>query len=443
MLVDGLKIRKIFATNSLPTIEVELRTKKGTVRSSVPMGTSVGRHEVVCLPVDDVIRKFALVSRQFRSGSFAGSFYTQEDVDTTLHLIDKTPNFKEIGGNLALGISSAFLKAFALEADLEVFEYVYGQITQMKNKNMAQQTAQKMSQQSKPITSVPTKMPMPIPICNMVGGWRSSSGAMQSDVQEFLLFPASQKSFLDSMTNLSEAYREIGRELERADKEFTYAKNIESAWMTRLGFESVLKVLSQVGGRRLLQIGMDFAASNLWDGKNYVYKNYGNENPENGNAGNKNDVKMIRTEQLDLLVSLARRFPIAYMEDPFEEDDFVSHATLTHILSNRGVLVCGDDLYATNLSLLQIGLGNKATNAVVVKPNQIGTITDTIKFVEEAKKNGLKTVMSHRSGETEDTLICHLAVGLGCDYIKLGISGERTAKINEMIRIEERLGQLS
>jgi enolase len=140
---------------------------------------------------------------------------------------------------------------------------------------------------------------------------------------------------------------------------------------------------------------------------------------------------------LNFVTDLAKRFPIVYVEDPFEEDDFVSHSTLTHRLSDRNILVCGDDLYATNPYRLQKGIEYKSTNAVIVKPNQAGTITDTFKFVEEAKKNGLKTVVSHRSGETEDTLICHLAVGLACDYVKLGISGERTTKINEMIRIEE------
>jgi len=412
MLVETLKIRRIFATTAAPTIEVELRTKKGVVRSAVPIGTSRGRHETTFLPVEDAIRKFALISRQVRSENF----YNQEEVDAMLHSIDKSSSFKEIGGNVALGISSAFLKALALEANLEVFEYVF---TQMKP-----------DRPDKTPTPAQTPIPIPMPICNVCGGWRSESGVKQSDIQEFLLLPVYQKSFLDSATNLSEAYKDIGKEFEKADKSFQYGKNVESAWITGLGIEDVMEILSRVGNSRLLKLGLDVAASNLWDGKNYVYRK---------KPGEYDDERFLRTEQLNFLADLARRYPITYIEDPFEEEDFVSHAALTHLLSNRGVLVCGDDLYTTNLARLQIGIGNKATNAALVKPNQIGTITDTIKFVEEAKRNGLKAVMSHRSGETEDILICHLAVGLGCEYVKLGISGERTTKINEMIRIEEKL----
>jgi enolase len=125
------------------------------------------------------------------------------------------------------------------------------------------------------------------------------------------------------------------------------------------------------------------------------------------------------------------------LEDPFHEDDFNSFAKIKEKLKN--VLVCGDDLLVTNINRLKIAIKNNSINAAIVKPNQIGTITDTIKFVKEAKKNNIATIMSHRSGETEDSLICHLAVGLNCDYVKFGISGERVIKINEMIRIEEKI----
>lgn len=400
MLVHELKIRKIFATTSIPTIEIELRTNKGIVRSSVPIGTSTGKYEAVGLPAADAIRKFALISRYFR----AESFDTQEDVDFTLHAIDKSPDFKEIGGNLALAISSAFFKAFAIEAGMDLFEYVYGQ--------------RKPKGQHKP------KRNMPIPICNMVGGWHG-----QSDIQEFLLLPVHQKSFANSAVLLSEVYHKIKKELKKEDTSFAYGKDIESAWVTALNYERVLAILTKLGNENLLKLGIDVAASSLWNGQRYIYKHD----------------KLIRTEQLNFITDLAQRFPIVYIEDPFEEDDFISHAVLTHRLSNRGgsgdsgVMVCGDDLYATSLQRLQKGVEHKSTNAVIVKPNQVGTITDTIKFTQEAKENGLKTVMSHRSGETKDTLICHLAVGLGCDYIKLGIAGERTTKINEIIRIEEKI----
>ena len=395
MLIKGMKIRKVFATNSLPTIEIEIRTAEGSVRSTVPMGTSAGEHEAQYMPVDDVIRKFSIVGRYFRTHSFE----SPADVDRTLHIIDKTPNFREIGGNLAIGISSAFLKAFALEEGRELFEYVYNYTKQ----------ARKLKEQKR-------KFSMPVPLANVVGGWHG-----QSDIQEFMLLPAHQKRFADSAAALNEAYHKVRKHIKEKDSSFLNSKNLESAWATKLNHHSVLKILDRVGNEAGLNIGLDIAASNLWDGRHYMYKHK----------------KLITIEQLDFVSDLLRMFPIVYVEDPFEEDNFVSHATLTHRVGHKGVMVCGDDLYATDTKRLSLGIEQKSTNAVLVKPNQIGTITDTINFVEEARKHNMKTVMSHRSGTTEDVLVCHLAAGLACDYVKFGISGERATKINEMIRIEE------
>ena len=392
-----MKIRKVFATNSLPTIEIELRTVEGSVRSTVPMGTSTGQYEAQYLPVDDVIRRFSIVGRYFRTHSFE----SPSDVDTTLHIIDKSSNFREIGGNLALGISAAFLKAFALEDGRELFEYVYDYTKQ----------ARKLKEQDR-------KFAMPVPLANVAGGWHE-----QSDIQEFMLIPVRQKRFADSAAVLSEAYHDVRKRVKEKDPSFSQGKNLESGWVTGLNHHSLLKILERVGSERMLKIGLDVAASNLWDKRHYVYKHK----------------KMLTIEQLDFMSDIARMFPISFIEDPFEEDDFVTHSTLTHRLGRKGVIVCGDDLYATNIERLKTGIEHKSTNAALVKPNQIGTITDTIDFVEWAHRNGMKTVMSHRSGTTEDTLVCHLAVGLACDFVKFGISGERTTKINELIRIEDKI----
>jgi len=427
MLVRGLKIRKIFATNSKPTIEVEIKTKSGESRAAVPMGTSMGKHEAVALTADEAIRKFALIARHFKTEEF----YDQGEVDLTLRTIDKSSDFRDIGGNLALAISSAFVKAFALEKGLEVFEYVYALAAQ-KAKEEANRRMESL-----PAPKQRPRITMPMPLCNVVGGWKGKSGAGQSDIQEFLLLPVSQNSFSSSIANIAAAYHEIGAALEEADDDFTYGRNFESAWTTKLGISQILKILIPIAGNRLLKLGIDMAASNLWNGRQYSYTQGVFHITDTGDI--QMNEKLIRTEQLDFVEELTRRFPIVYVEDPFEEEDFVSHGALTHRLASRGILVTGDDLYATSVSRLQQGIDSKATNAVIVKPNQVGTITDTLAFVAAAKKAGMKTVMSHRSGETEDTLMCHLAVGLGCDYAKLGISGERTAKINELLRIEEKL----
>lgn len=392
MRVRDLRIREIFATNSQKTIEVEIETKKGVVRSSVPMGTSRGKYEVRYLSTESVLRRFHIIKRHFIS-----EFKDQKDVDDTLRIIDKTPDFRDIGGNLALAISSAFLKAFALEAEQEVFEY------------LATQTKEKLN--------------IPKPICNIIGGGKHSG---RIDIQEFLLLPVHQKSFLNSITKIADAYWTGGKKLKASDPTFVFGKNIESAWVSNLSFEEILEMMTSVANEYLLKLGVDFAASQLWDGNRYYVYRYSN--------------KILSVyEQIRFIKELVRNYPIIYIEDPFHEDDFTSFSILTHELQPK--LIVGDDLYSTNLKKLKEGLDFKATNAIIIKPNQVGTITDTIEVIKEAKKNKMITIVSHRSGETEDTLICHLAVGLGCDYIKLGISGERTVKINEMIRIEEKIGQ--
>lgn len=393
MKAKKLKIRQIFATNSKQTIEIDLETNKGKVSASVPIGTSRGKYEVVYLPLEDVIKKFALI----KSGFVNEEFESQEDVDGFIRTIDKTPELKEIGGNLALAISSVFLKAFALEEGLDVFEY--------------------LSEKFK------VKPEMPKPVCNVAGGWKDN----RSDVQEFLFLPVHQSSFLDSISKISSAYLELGKVLKEVDPTFDYGRNWESGWLTGLSFIELLNILKKIANKNLLRIGLDFAASQLWDGKEYYVYRYSNK-------------ILNRIEQMRLIQDLAREYPISYIEDPFMEDDFVSFAILTSNLPNR--LIVGDDLYATNLKRLKDGVELKASNAMIIKPSQAGTISDVVKVVEFAKKNKIVTVMSHRSGETEDTLIAHLAVGLACDYVKFGISGERIIKLNEMIRIEEKLKEL-
>jgi enolase len=382
MRVLDLKIRKVFASNSKDTIEIEATTKKGKVHASVPFGTSKSKYEVRYLPFNQVVSNFVLIKKYFLD-----EFDSLKDVDELLHTIDKTEDFREIGGNLALAISSVFLKAFALEEGVPIFSY---------------------------LNKTPT---MPKPVCNVAGGWKG-----QSDIQEFLLLPLHQERFIESMEEIMDSYLKLGDELKKIDPTFNYSKNLESAWVTSLNSEKILDAISKVKGENLM-IGLDVAASNLWDGEKYCYK----------------DKQLSTMQQIDYMIELSRRYKIFYVEDPFHQDDFVSFSVFT---KNSNCLVVGDDIYATNIKRLRAGLDIKATNAVLVKPNQIGTITDALEFVKEAKKNNMKVVVSHRSAETDDNLLSHLAVGFGADYFKLGVSGERIVKINEMIRIEEMIEEL-
>jgi enolase len=382
MRVLNLKIRKIYASNSRETVEIEATTKKGKVHASVPFGTSKSKYEVRYLPFEQVVRNFARIKKYFFE-----EFDSLKDVDDLLHIIDKTEDFREIGGNLALAISSVFLKAFALEEGVPVFIYL--------NKNPS----------------------IPKPVCNVVGGWKG-----QSDIQEFLLLPLHQEKFLNSMEEIMDSYLKLGDELKKVDTLFNYSKNLESAWVTSLQPEKVLEAIEKVKSESLM-IGIDVAASNLWNEEKYIYK----------------DKQLSTMQQVDYILGLTKKFKLFYVEDPFHQDDFVSFSVFT---KNSNCLVVGDDIYATNIKRLKAGLDIKATNAVLVKPNQIGTITDALNFVKEAKKNNMKVVVSHRSAETDDNLLSHLAVGFGADYFKLGVSGERIVKINEMIRIEEMINEL-
>jgi enolase len=358
-------------------------------RASVPIGTSTGKYEAKYLPTEDAVRKFMLIRRHFATEPLD----SQEDVDTLIHIIDKTSDFREMGGNLTLAISSACLKALAAEENMEVWEYLAN---------------------THKITPH-----LPRPVSNVCGGWNKIS-----DIQEFLLLPVHQESFADIASRIAEAYLEFGHVLNKEDPTFAWAKNLESGWVTNLRTEEILHFLTQIANKNMLKIGMDVAASHLWNGNNYVYPNANH---------------ILSTfQQKDYLEDLMRHFPaIHYIEDPFHEEDFVTSSVLTKEFNQK--IIVGDDLFATSVGRLKNGISFQATNSVLVKPNQVGTITDTINFVKLAKENHLKTVFSHRSGETEDVLLCHLAAGLASDFIKLGIAGERVVKINEMIRIEEKM----
>jgi len=392
MRVRRLDIRQILAVNGQRTLEVDIETLNVKARASVPIGTSTGKYEAKYLPTEDAVRKFMLIRRHFASEPLD----SQEDADNLIHIIDKTPDLREIGANLALVISAACLKAFAAEEKMEVWEYLGN--------------------------TYKVKPQLPRPVSNVCGGWNGIS-----DIQEFLLLPVHMDSFSEIAYRIADSYREFGHVLNKEDPTFEWAENLESGWVTNLRTEEILTFLSKIADKNLLKIGLDMAASQLWKGTNYVYPN--------------NNLILSPLQQKDYIEDLMRHFPaIHYIEDPFQQDDFVTFSVLTKEFNQK--LIVGDDLYVTSVGRLKHGVSFQATNSVLIKPNQVGTITDTVNFVKYAKENLMKTIFSHRSGETEDTLLCHLATGLASDYIKLGIAGERINKVNEMIRIEESMRKI-
>jgi len=389
MIVRDIKLREIFSHNLKETIEIEVEISKGKVRASVPIGTSKGSYEVEFLPTKKVIENFLELREKFRLKEFK-SF---EEVDNVLLSYDNSERLTKIGGNLALGISLAMLKAFALHEDLEVYEYVSD------------------------IFNEKTKIPKPV--CNVIGGGKHFGG---SDFQEFLLI-GKTSNFKEEIKKIINAYFKIAEILKKEDSSFNFGRNLESAWITNLSTQKILKILNKFSED--LYIGIDFAANSFYDLSKNVY------NLE------KEGLELNRVEYLTYLYDLVKDFNVFYIEDPFYEEDFVSFSTFLSHFPQK--LIVGDDLTATNLERLKKAIEIKAINGIIIKPNQAGLISRVAKVVKLAKKNDIKIVFSHRSGETEDPILSHLAVGFGADYIKLGIAGERTIKINEMLRIEEKI----
>ncbi len=384
MILGGLRIRGVFATNSIKTVEVEAETSKGTVRAPVPIGTSRGKHEVNYLPVEACIKEFSRLKKLIEGKKFS----YQEEFDNFLKSNDGAENFDKIGGNLSLALSYTFLKASALSEGKEIFEFLNS-----------------------------GKIRMPLPLSNIIG----AKG--MKDIEEFLFIPNKQTSFLESVGKLASTYTALGKILKTVDPKFTSGRDMESAWRVSIDHKKILSVLSELAKQNDLSIGLDMATSELWDGSKYTYSDGRSLSPD---------------EQVDFVKGLIETYKLKYVEDPFQEDDFDSFAKLLKV--SKSALICGDDLLTTNPKRLKVAVQKKSVSAAIVKPNQIGTVTDTMEFVREAKKNKIVTVMSHRSGETDDAIISHLAVGLGCDYVKFGVpAGERIVKLNELIRIEERM----
>jgi enolase len=273
---------------------------------------------------------------------------------------------------------------------------------------------------------------LPYPLGNTISGGQHTRGKAP-DIQEYLALPHGAETFLEAAAANAQIHKKIGEILKKKDKLFNGGKSSEGAWIANIGnldaFEAISKACEEIGNELDFEcgFGIDVAASSLWNEKEekYVYQRDGKKL----NAG----------EQLEFLLDLIEKYHIAYVEDPFHEEDFESFKELTKKAKN--CLICGDDLFTTNNERLNYGIKLNAANAIIIKVNQIGTLTDALETIENAQRHGYATVMSHRSGDTCDWHIAQLAVALKCPIIKTGVvEGARIAKINELIRIEHFLG---
>jgi enolase len=403
-IIEDLIARKVFNSRGEETIEVDVVTASGFGRASAPAGKSRGKSEVAYYPqggVDQAVKKVEELVAPEIVGLNADF---QEEIDRTLHEIDGSKDFRLIGGNSAFAISVANAEAAANSCGSLLFQHLGGTLADE----------------------------LPYPLGNSMSGGQQTHGK-SPDIQEFLVFPQGAESFFEAASTNVRVHRIVGDILRKQDKLFNEGKSDEGAWVANVGNSEALEILSraceEVSSEQGFEcaLGIDVAASCLWDGKQkkYVYE--------------REKTKRESGEQLDFILSLINKYHLAYVEDPFHEEDFNSFHELTEKAKN--CVICGDDLFTTNDERLSRGIKAQAANAIIIKVNQVGTLTDALETVEMARKNGYVPIMAHRSGDSCDWHIAHLAVAFKCPVIKAGIvEGARIAKINELIRVEEFLG---
>jgi len=404
-VIEDMIARKVFNTRGDETIEVDIITNAGFGRASAPAGESRGKAEVMYYPqggVDQALRKVEELVAPEIVGLNADF---QEEIDRTLHEVDSSKDFKVIGGNTAFAISLANAEAAANSFGQLLFQYLGGQ----------------------------TACRLPYPLGNAISGGKHASGKTP-DFQEFLVIPYGAESFLESATANVQIHKKIGAMLKKKDKLFCGGRSDEGAWTANISnvdaLETLAKACDEIGDQMGFDcgLGIDIAASSLWNQKEHVYV-YPSERK-------KRDVG----EHIEFILELIKKYHLVYVEDPLHEDDFEGFAEITR--KAKGCLICGDDFFVTNNERLNRGIKMHAANAIIIKVNQVGTLTDAMETVELAKREGYIPVMSHRSGDTCDWHIAHLAVAFQCPIIKTGIvEGTRIAKINELVRIEEFLGE--
>jgi len=395
-LVTDVKLRRVLDSRGNATVEADVRTESGGFgRAEAPSGASTGEYEAIELPVQEAIAQ----AREEAVPRLVGEVYAgdQREVDAALRAADGTDDFSNIGANSAVAISMAAAKAGADVLGAPLFQHLGGTFRGDA---------------------------FPVPLGNVIGGGEHAADA--THIQEFLAVPVGAPS-VEAAVFANAAVHHTVEEL-LAARGVACGKGDEGAWAPSIGDEDAFEVMAEavetvaddVGFE--VRIGLDVAATELHapDDGGYVY----------------GDLVRDTDEQVHYVASLVDEYDLVYVEDPLDEDDFEGFARLTDEVG-EDCLICGDDLFVTNVDRLERGIEAGAANSILVKPNQIGTLTDAVDAVERAVRAGYEPVISHRSGETEDTTIAHLAVATDAPYIKAGaIGGERTAKLNELIRIE-------
>jgi len=404
-IIESMAARSLFDSRGNPTVEVEIVTKGGYGSALAPSGASAGAHEVVSYPKGGVDEGVRLLKAMIEPRLVGFDSSETTTIDGLLHELDGTKDFSRLGGNICLAVSLAAAKAASASRKIPLHELLSGN----------------------------TAAYLPHPLGNVIGGGKHA-GKNAPDIQEFLVLPVKANSFREMASANIAVHRELRRLLEKTDPTFTGGKGDEGAWAPNLSNDKALDLVAQAaetvskGTGVEIRVGLDVASSSLWDkkSKTYVYEREG--------------VQRNRGEQIDFTLELIKRYSLAYVEDPLDEEDFEGFSEVTSRIG-ESCMICGDDLFTTNTDRLARGIKLKSGNAIIIKPNQIGTLTDTLRAVKMAKGAGYVPIASHRSGETCDPYLAHLAVGYECPVVKLGVlGGERLSKVNELLRIEESLG---
>jgi len=415
--IESVKAREILDSRGNPTIEVEVLLVNGiTGVASIPSGASTGKHEAVELRDGDksryrglgVLKAIEHVDNEIASTIAGMSALEQAAIDQRLVELDGTANKARLGANALLGTSLAAAKAGANFQGVPLYRYLGGARANL----------------------------LPVPMLNILNGGKHAPGSI--DFQEFMIVPVGATNFNKAMQISSEVYHFLYEVLE--DKGLSTNVGDEGGFAPWLpsnkdALELILAAINTAGYKagQDLFIALDPAASTFYQGGNHhsIHGKY---------ILSQEGVTLSPTEMIDYYVKLTSDYPVISIEDGLAEDDWANWSSLTALLGKQIQLV-GDDLYATNIERLEIGIAQKASNSILIKPNQIGTLSETLAVIKRAQQAGWTTIISHRSGETEDTTIADLAVASNAGFIKAGAPcrSERLAKYNRLLRIEEEL----
>ena len=412
--IKDIKARQIFDSRGNPTVEVDVITHDNIIgRAAVPSGASTGEHEAVELRDggNDYMGKgvsmaVSNVNSTIRENLLGKSVFEQKELDSLMIDLDGTENKCILGANAILGVSLAISQAAAKSKNLPLYQYIGGN----------------------------SAITLPVPMMNIINGGSHSDAPIA--FQEFMIVPVNAESFSHAM--------KIGTEIFHNLKSILSARGLSTSVGDEGGFapklkgtedalETIIKSISSAGFKpgEDVMIALDCASSEFFEDNHYDYRIF----------EGKNGKVFDSVQQADYLSDLVSKYPIISIEDGMDENDWSGWIHSTNVLGNKVQLV-GDDLFVTNTNILQKGIDQKAANSILIKVNQIGTLTETINAINLAKEHGFSTVISHRSGETEDNIIADLAVALNAGQIKTGSlsRSDRMSKYNQLLRIEEQLG---